>query len=105
MADTHSRGIATAALPSSGHVIVAFFGMVVVVVVVDVVGFVVVVTGIVVVVGAVLVEQVVGMVVVVASAGASWADVAVSLVETTSVLSPSERSAQRRNQWCVRGVT
>jgi hypothetical protein len=137
VADTHSRGIATAALSSIGHAIAVFFGTVVVVVlvvvvlvvvVVDVVVefvvvvtgmvvvgttvvvdgtvVVVVVTGMVVVVGEVLVEQVVGtvVVVVVASAGSLWADVVEAVVETTSVLSTTERSTQRRNQWCVRGA-
>jgi hypothetical protein len=57
------------------------------------------------VVGEVLVEQVDGtVVVVVASAGSLWADVVEAVVETTSVLSATERSTQRRNQWCVRGA-
>jgi hypothetical protein len=79
--------------------------------VVDVVEeFVVVVTGmvvVVVVVGVVLAEQADGMVVVVvvASAGPSWADVVTAVVETTSALSTTEMSAQRRTQWSLRGVT
>jgi hypothetical protein len=45
------------------------------------------------------------VVVVVASAGPSWADVVTAVVETTSALSTTEMSAQRRTQWSLRGVT
>jgi hypothetical protein len=45
------------------------------------------------------------VVVVVASAGPSWADVVTADVTMTNALSKSETSAERRNQWCLRCAT
>jgi hypothetical protein len=128
VAETQSLGIATAALPWAGHANAVFFGRVVVVEVV-VVELVVVVTGtvvvvvvevvvelgVVVVVVAVVVVVVVGggvtdahelaivVVVVVARFGVLCAaEIDVDVDATTSVLSPTERSVQRSNQWCLR---
>ena len=129
VAETQSLGIATAALPWAGQANAVFFGSVVVVVVVVVVELVVVVTGtvivvvvevvvelgVVVVVVAVVVVVVVGggvtdahelaivVVVVVARFGVLCAaEIDVDVDATTSVLSPTERSVQRSNQWCLR---
>ena len=130
VAETQSLGIATAALPWAGHANAVLFGsVVVVVVVVVVVELVVVVTGtvivvvvevvvdlgVVVVVVAVVVVVVVGggvtdahelaivVVVVVARFGVLCAaEIDVDVDATTSVLSPTERSVQRSNQWCLR---
>jgi hypothetical protein len=129
VAETQSLGIATAALPWAGHANAVLFGSVVVVVVVVVVELVVVVTGtvvvvvvevvvelgVVVVVVAVVVVVVVGggvtdahelaivVVVVVARFGVLCAaEIDVDVDATTSVLSPTERSVQRSNQWCLR---
>ena len=129
VAETQSLGIATAALPWAGHANAVLFGSVVVVVVVVVVDLVVVVTGtvvvvvvevvvelgVVVVVVAVVVVVVVGggvtdahelaivVVVVVARFGVLCAaEIDVDVDATTSVLSPTERSVQRSNQWCLR---
>lgn len=129
VAETQSLGIATAALPWAGHANAVLFGSVVVVVVVVVVELVVVATGtvvvvvvevvvelgVVVVVVAVVVVVVVGggvtdahelaivVVVVVARFGVLCAaEIDVDVDATTSVLSPTERSVQRSNQWCLR---
>ena len=129
VAETQSLGIATAALPWAGHANAVLFGSVVVVVVVVAVELVVVVTGtvivvvvevvvelgVVVVVVAVVVVVVVGggvtdahelaivVVVVVARFGVLCAaEIDVDVDATTSVLSPTERSVQRSNQWCLR---
>ena len=126
VAETQSLGIATAALPWAGHANAVLFGSVVVVVVVVVVELVVVATGtvvvvvvevvvelgVVVVVVAVVVVVVVGggvtdahelaivVVVVVARFGVLCAaEIDVDVDATTSVLSPTERSVQRSNQW------
>ena len=129
VAETQSLGIATAALPWAGHANAVLFGsVVVVVVVVVVVELVVVVTGTVVVVEVVVVELgvvvvVVAVVVVVVVGGGVTdahelaivvvvvvarfgvlcaAEIDVDVDATTSVLSPTERSVQRSNQWCLR---
>jgi hypothetical protein len=127
VAETQSLGIATAALPWTGHANAVFFGSVVVVVevVVDVVvELVVVVTGTVVVVEVVVVELgvVVVVVVVVVGGGVTGAhelgivvvvvvarfgvlcaaEIVVDVDATTSELSTTERSVQRSIQWCLR---
>jgi len=124
-AATQSRGIATAALPRSGHAIAVFLGIVVVVVVVEVgtvvvvdvvdvdvvvevvVATVVVDETVVVVVGGVDEAQELSTVVVVVgdNAGLSRAAVEVADVATSNALSAIDESAPRLNQWNVRRVT